>query len=119
MISSKLRELKDQNNMTNKEISTISGVPESTVPKMLSGDTQCPNFYAVADIVVAMGGSLDDMVGIRREESAQEDAVPTYVVGVYRDILSSKDKEIDRIERNCHIVEILAAILVALIFREI
>lgn len=60
-----IRHLKDERGMTNQQLSERSGVPLSSVHRVLSGQTDNPNFQTVCDLVIALGGSLDEMVGIR------------------------------------------------------
>lgn len=60
----KLVEMKDKCGLTNQQIADKSGVPVGTVSRVLAGQTDDPNFSTVANIVLAMGGSLDELVGI-------------------------------------------------------
>ena len=64
MISAKLRELKERKGLTNHEISELSGVPESSLARILSGQTDNPSYQSVADIVRALDGSMDELSGI-------------------------------------------------------
>lgn len=67
MLNDKLKELKDAKGLTVQAISDKSGVPASTVSRILSGQTESPYFANITDMVVAMGGSLDDLVGIKAD----------------------------------------------------
>lgn len=60
----KLNEFKEQANMTNHDISERSGVPIGTVGRIMAGQTENPSFEAIAAMVRAMGGSLDELAGI-------------------------------------------------------
>lgn len=60
----KLNEFKEQANMTNHDISERSGVPLGTVNRIMAGQTENPSFEAIAAMVRAMGGSLDELAGI-------------------------------------------------------
>lgn len=65
MMYTYLRELKARaGDPTNAEIAEKSGVPESTIAKMMSGTVDNPRFQSVVDVVMALGGSLDELVGI-------------------------------------------------------
>ena len=69
MMFSYLNELKEQaGNPSNAEIAEKSGIQESTVSRMLAGNVENPRFQTVVDIVIALGGSLDDLVGIVRQQ---------------------------------------------------
>ena len=54
-----LKELKEKSKLTTKQISDLSGIPESTISRILSGQTDNPTFDTVCALVKAMGGSLD------------------------------------------------------------
>ena len=53
-----LKNMKSEQNLTLQQISSASGVPLSTVNRILSGQTENPSFRDVAAIVAAMDGSL-------------------------------------------------------------
>ena len=61
MILTYLNTLKDKGRFTFEAISNLSGVPEATVKNIFSGKTEDPRFETVSSIVIAMGGSLDEM----------------------------------------------------------
>lgn len=56
-----LKKLKDESKLTTKQISEKSGIPESTISRILSGQTDNPSFDSIYAIVKAMGGSLDSV----------------------------------------------------------
>ena len=57
-----LKNMKSEQNLTLQQISSASGVPLSTVNRILSGQTENPSFRDVAAIVAAMDGLLDSNV---------------------------------------------------------
>ena len=63
-----LKNMKSEQNLTLQQISSASGVPVSTVNRILSGQTENPSFRDVAAIVAAMDGSLDAMTGLQMLE---------------------------------------------------
>lgn len=65
MISDELKKLKESRNMTVQDISKKSGIPASTVSRILSGQTETPYFSNIVDMVIAMEGSVDEIVGIK------------------------------------------------------
>ncbi|MDD6275491.1 MAG: helix-turn-helix transcriptional regulator [Clostridia bacterium] len=68
MLSAALKSLKESRKMTNREISELSGIPESTLARIFSGQTDNPSFQSVCDIVTALDGSLDEIAGIRHKK---------------------------------------------------
>ena len=70
MISSYLEALKTQKNLTNRQISEMSGVPTATVQRIMAGTGES-SFDSVAKIISAIGGSLDELAGISLPESEE------------------------------------------------
>ena len=56
-----LNELKKKLSITNDQLAQMSGVPESTVSRILNGTTDNPNFQTIVDIVRTLKGSIDVM----------------------------------------------------------
>lgn len=56
-----LKELKKQTKMTVKQIAEQTNLPERTVNRIFSGDTDNPYVDTLHRIVIALGGSLDDI----------------------------------------------------------
>ena len=57
-----LKELKKKTGKTTKQIADLSGLPESTVTRMFSGEMGMPLASNLYRVVRAMGGSLDDIL---------------------------------------------------------
>lgn len=61
MIKDYLNALKNKGNFTAAEIANLSGIPEATIRKILSGETADPRFDTVVKLVTAMGGSMNEI----------------------------------------------------------
>ena len=63
-----LRWLKESGDFTQQQLSDITGIPMGTIPKYFSGmDDESASFETVRKLVMAMGGSLDALAGIRSD----------------------------------------------------
>lgn len=62
--SEKLNQMKKDSGMSTQQIADKSGVPSSTITRMLNGQTEEPTFSNIANVVKAMNGSLDELVGL-------------------------------------------------------
>ncbi len=71
MIKEYLKYLKINGNFSWHDISTASGLPETTIRKIFSGETSDPRFETVTRIVTAMGGSLDKINAIEKVENVE------------------------------------------------
>lgn len=105
MIRTQLKEMKDRSGLTNKELSELSGVPLSTVSKIMSGHTDIPNYQTVCDLVKAMGGSLDALAGIRpAEEAKPEKAGESDEIKLYIQMIEDKNRWLRRLFVICCIL---------------
>ena len=66
MIAGKIKEMKLRSGMTNQQVADLSGVPIGTVNRVMSDQVQNPNFETISAIVMALGGSIDEIVGDRK-----------------------------------------------------
>ena len=94
--SEKLRQMKADSKLHTQQIADASGVPASTIARILNGNTEEPSFSSVAKIVKAMGGSLDELVGIEpktvtvtKTEVVHEDA---RLIDLYERSIASKNR---------------------------
>ncbi len=101
MITQKLKALKEKSKLTNQQIADLSGIPLSTVNRIISGDTPNPQFQTIADLVKAMGGSLDEFCEIpNHTASPAEIPKPTHeLIQLYREIIADKNILINEKEK--------------------
>ena len=92
MILSKLVELRDAKGWTNQMLADESGVPLSTVIRICNGQTDNPSIKNIEDMVRALGGSMDDITGIKQVE--QKFDPDDNLIQLYKDIIRTKDKYI-------------------------
>ena len=94
-----LHTLKKAGNYTWAEIANVSGIPESTIRKIFSGETPDPRFDTVTKIIVSMGGNLDDAIDNKRKKdieiSSQISLKETYDM-----LLEEKDKRLEEKEKH-------------------
>lgn len=88
MLHLKLAKFKEQSGLSNQQIADKSGVPLSTVTRIFNGQTTNPNYRTVADIVLAIGGSLDEIEGITRDNSE----TPSKTIEVLEKEIDQKNK---------------------------
>lgn len=88
MNTAELKKLKNESKLTTKQISDLSGIPESTISRVLSGQTDNPTFDTVCAIVKAMGGSLDKLVD-PQADPVQSDVSP--LIALYEKMIAQKE----------------------------
>lgn len=96
MLYERLKELKNEKNMTIQEISDKSGVPTSTISRIFSGQTDNPSFQNICDIVVAMGGSLDKIAGIATEATQHDYDPHAVMLQLCRERVEDKEREVKK-----------------------
>lgn len=115
----RLKALKSEKNMTSKEIANLSGVPESTVSRIISKRTSNPGFLDVTAIVRALDGSLDVVAGLcPPKEKPESVLIKKYEKSINetRAALEKKDKQL---RRTYWAFYILIAAIVALILLDV
>ena len=70
-----LKELKKAKGMTSKQIADATKIPESTIKRIFSGETEDPYVFTIHRIVIALGGSLDHILADTNAVLAQESLV--------------------------------------------
>lgn len=108
MIADDLKRMKEERKLTAKQISDLSGIPESTVSRVLSGQTDNPGFDTVSLIVRAMGGSLDELTGIK---SSQQTPVEP-IIKLYEKMITEKNKVIKVLFFACGIMTAIFILIV-------
>lgn len=93
-----LKELKEKSKLTTKQISDISGIPESTISRILSGQTDNPTFDTVSALVKAMGGSLDELAEFKTKS---DDAEESSLVALYEKVIAEKNGYIKALIAIC------------------
>ena len=106
-----LKKLKDESKLTTKQIPEKSGIPESTISRILSGQTDNPSFDSIYAIVKAMGGSLDSVFE-NDIKTNNDDTSP--LIKLYEKVISEKNWYIKLLIILCGIL-ILSLILIIII----
>ncbi len=112
MISNQLKLLKERRKLTNQQLSDLSGVPIGTINRIMAGQTDNPSFQTVCDIVMAMDGSLDELVGIKEETLQEKKAANKEIIQLYESMLDNKEKWMHRLFVCCCI---LMAVLIGIV----
>lgn len=103
-----LLKLKAESNLTNEQLAQLSGIPESTLARILNGRTDNPYFHTIVDLVRAMKGSVDEMEGLqplpKDTNAAENAAVDKKRITLYREIINNKER----------LIRLLAGVLLAM-----
>ena len=114
MLSTRLKELKDQRKLTNQQLSDLSGVPVGTINRIMAGQTDNPSFQTVCDMVMAMGGSLDELAGIQTPGGGEPSPPGEDLIRLYERTIEGKEKWLYRLFFLCCVL--LAVLLGVLIY---
>ena len=98
-VTAYLRQLKEARGYTQQQIADESGVPIGTIGKYFSAlDDESASYDILRRLVVCLGGSLDELAGIRADEhKADGDADQAYkaVIAGLEARLDEKDERIE------------------------
>ena len=115
MLSTQLKILKEKRKLTNQQLSDLSGVPVGTINRILSGQTDNPSLQTVCDMVLAMDGSLDEIVGIKEtpDENAEKKVRANQeILSLYESMIASKNQWIHRLFVCCCVLTLVLIFLV-------
>lgn len=84
-----IKEHRELAGMSIADVAEASGVSESTIKNLSANKIPTPGFWTVANVVSAIGGSLDEMAGIPRPSTA-----------VYEQQISDLDARLKASERD-------------------
>ena len=105
-----LKELKKNKKMTTKQIADATKIPESTLKRIFSGETEDPYVSTIHRIVTVLGGSLDhilaDTNAVLSTESIVEVKSNADVVEAERDLILA-ELEMLRAKTSAQETEIL------------
>lgn len=101
MLSTRLKELKDQRKLTNQQLSDLSGVPVGTINRIMAGQTDNPSFQTVCDMVMAMGRSLDELAGIQAPGGKETLPPSEDLIRLYERTIEGKEKWLHRLFFFC------------------
>lgn len=91
-----LKELRKKTNMTFKHIAEQTNLPERTVIRIFSGDTDNPYVDTLHRIVTVLGGSLDDILADTKAVVATETFVEAKesanVIEAQRDLIAVENE---------------------------
>lgn len=118
-----LRKAKDASDLTNADIEAESGIPESTIAKLLGGRTPNPTFETVARTAYALDVSLDTLSKAAiQPETLPEISTPDnpLTTTLSRQLVRSYEREIQRgqererkLERRNTIKDIIIVVALA------
>ena len=114
MVKDYLASLKNAGDYSWAEISSITGLPESTIRKIFSGETADPRFETVAKIVIAMGGDLSDAISnTKRNEIVVSSTISLKESCDQR--LADQKEYIDSLKRDKRVLSVAVAVLTIII----
>lgn len=92
LLHERIQERKRLRKLTNREIAELSGVPETSISRILSGETANPSYQNVRDIVVALGGDEDAFFnGVPPAAPVPSHTADPHILALYEKRLEDKD----------------------------
>lgn len=112
MTEEKLQRMKEACGLTCTEISVISGIPEPTVRKVISGKTPDPRYETISKIVEAMGYTMNDL----SKEDGKKDDVKILYENRLRELHTNYAGYIKSLKRDKMILAIAIAAVLTFVF---
>lgn len=100
-VTAYLRQLKEARGYTQQQIADESGVPIGTIGKYFSAlDDESASYEIIRKLVVCLGGSLDEMAGIRADEHGADGGADDAYKAVIAGLEARLDEKDERIEHR-------------------
>ena len=124
----KLKMIKEDKNLTNSEIATLSNIPLATITRVFNGQTPNPTFETISRIAIGMGVSLDELCGLKQPDAPPVQSPIKNTLNSYSELLQEKDERIkelkeekererrDRYRVTCVLICVVVFLLVLLAF---
>ncbi len=93
-IIDKIKEAKAEKGITTADISQLSGVPLATLTRILNGKTPNPTLESIVPIAIALGLSIDELMGLKIPEDTPVATPVVTALDSYAELLKEKDKTI-------------------------
>lgn len=96
----KLKAIRDEKKITNVEIGKISNIPVATITRIFNGQTPNPTFETISRMALALGISLDELIGLK--EPDEPPVVPRIetTLNSYSELLQEKDERIRELKEE-------------------
>ena len=122
-----IKSLKEAKKLKVKDLAEMTNIPESTINNFLSRKTESPSFSMMSKLCIAVGGSLDEMIGLKEivEKKAEEQSskeLLSSITDIYKEQIEDlKERNSDLKEDKKNLTKeklFLYGIIIALIFLE-
>ena len=96
--------LKEKGHFSYEDIANLSGTPVQTVRNYCTGKTPNPSFATVANMIISLGGDLNEIIGYERKKEIEVNSTvsmkETYEMRI-ADIIKSYEARIEDIKALC------------------
>ena len=96
----KLKVIRDEKKITNVDISKISNIPLATVTRVFNGQTPNPTFETISRIALALGMSLDELIGLKEPNESPITPPIETALNSYSELLQEKDERIKELKEE-------------------
>ena len=101
----KLKMIKEEKKLTNKQISELGNVPLPTVTRVFGESTPNPTFETIIGIAKALGISLDELIGIKQPDETPIINPIVETLNSHSELLKEKDERIAELKKQIELLE--------------
>ena len=100
----KLKMIKEEKGLTNAEIATLSNIPLPTITRIFNGSTLNPTFETISQMAIALGASLDELIGIKQPDAPPVSSALENTLNSYSELLKEKDNRIQELKEDKEVI---------------
>lgn len=107
-----IKSLKQAKNITAKELANLTSIPEGTINNILNRKTENPTFETISKLIIALGGSLDALAGVKEKQKTGGEDVTAFIATVTQ----IYEKQIENLQKDKFYLFALLAVLLVFVF---
>ena len=96
----KLKAIRDEKHLTNVEVAKLADTPLPTITRIFNGQTPNPTFETISRIAIAMGVSLDELIGLKPSDAPPVPSRIETALNSYSEILREKEDRIRELKEE-------------------
>lgn len=99
-IRSYIRQLMAENHVTVAKLAEKTGIAKGTLDNFFDGSTKAPTFDKVCTLIIVLGGSVDEAIGIAKKEEQQKNQIVglEHITAAHKEVVDSKREIISELK---------------------
>lgn len=111
----RMQELLTKSGMTYSQLARVTYISERTITRYFHGKTKDPHFYTLCTMIIALGGDVNEILGVSPKAAAPAENPYTELITAYRDHTTTLTSAVDRMASRAKFLTIILFVLCLLV----